>query len=322
MDTVERAAEELAKTKKEAPLDARVIEGQSLVDDPAGEEAPVLPAESEAPILSAKPRTPENGRNSETSTYQEERFGEINFTQLERSGFISPRHPVTRIAEEFRVLKRQLLSNALYAKPNSEASQRLMMVTSAQPGEGKTFTAVNLALSIAAERNVHVLLIDGDFLHPNIFKLLGMRPQAGFLDVLQDSRLSIGNVIWRTNVERLSLIHSGKFSAVANELLSSHRMQELVTEIASRYQDRIIIFDTPPMLASSQPGMLAQYMNQILFIVEAGKTSHRAVQSALQLIPNNERVLMALNKSKPLLDSGTFGSYYSYYGKTPEPNGV
>lgn len=312
MDTVERAAEELTKTKKEAPREtsgSRPIVGRRSPDDRAGREAPILSAgrvASEDAEISEKPK----GTNR-----QDGRFGEIDFARLERIGFISPRHPVTRIAEEFRVLKRQLLHNAFDVKPNGEASQKLIMITSAQPGEGKTFTAVNLALSIAAERNVHVLLVDGDFLHPNVFTFLGLRSRMGFLDLLQDRNMDLGDVLWRTNIERLSLIHSGTSSAVANELLSSHRMQELVTEVANRYQDRIIIFDTPPMLASSQPGVLAHYMGQILFIVEAGKTSHRAVQSAMQLIPNNERVLMTLNKSKPLLDSGTFGSYYSYYAK-------
>jgi len=312
MDSVERAAEELAKTKKEVPREASVstpIVGRHSENDQASEEAP---------ILSTEQRASEDGYVPEYTNHQEGRFGEIDLDRLERMGFISPRHPVTRIAEEFRVLKRQLLYSAFDVKSNSETLQRLIMVTSAQPGEGKTFTAVNLALSIAAERNVHILLIDGDFLHPNVFRFLDLKPHTGFLDILQDNHLRIENVLWRTNVERLSVIDSGRSSAVANELLSSHRMQELLTEITNRYQDRIIIFDSPPMLASSQPGVLAHYMGQIVFIVEAGKTSHRAVQSALQLIPNSERVLMVLNKSKPLLDSGTFGSYYSYYGKPRE----
>ena len=202
--------------------------------------------------LGAEPR-PHKGRSVQ-----------IDLDDLERLGFLSPRHPVTRLAEEFRVLKRRVLTNIVKADADRTVETRMVMVTSPQPGEGKTFTALNLALSIATERDKHVLLIDGDFAHPGLFKTLGLKRRPGFLDVLREPNLGLGNVILRTNVERLSLIDSGRSSALATEFLSSEKMQRLVVEIANRYEDRIIIFDTPQLLATSEPAILSHDVGQVL----------------------------------------------------------
>ncbi len=250
---------------------------------------------------------------------------QIDIDHLERLGYLSPRHPVTRIAEEFRVLKRRVLTNIVKSHPEQTAESRVIMVTSSQPGEGKTFLTINLALSIAAERDKHVLLIDGDFAHPGVFRTLGLKRQLGFLDILRDPSMDLGDVISRTDVERLSLVDSGRSSSIATEFLSSDKMQRLVAEITHRYEDRIILFDAPPMLATSEPSILSHHAGQILFVVEAGRTSERAVKTALEMIYDRDKVMMVLNKTKTLIGSQPFGSYYYYYktaGRKPdEPKG-
>ena len=239
----------------------------------------------------------------------------IDINHIERIGCLSPRHPVTRIAEEFRVLKGRILTKITELDSDKGAKARVIMVTSAQPREGKTFTTINLALSIAAERDRHVLLIDGDFAHPALFRTLALKRTQGFLDVLRDPELDLRDVIRRTNIDHLSLIDSGRSSALAAEFLSSEKMQSLVREIAERYQDRIIIFDSPPMLATSEPSILSHHVGQVLFIVEAGRTSQRSVRTALDLIHDKEKILLILNKQKSILGAQTFGSYYYYYKK-------
>ena len=313
MDLIARAAKRIADTQPSVP---------SEPERQAPGSEPVPPRIHQGlEDSSQEPREPRISIRDETGDKQQQcqsRSVEIDVDRIERLGFLSPRHPVSRNAEEFRVLKRWILTKIVEADADRAGTSRIAMVTSSQPREGKTFTAINLALSIAAERDRHVLLIDVDFSHPAVFNLLGLKRTRGFLDVLRDPDLDLGDVIWCTNVEHLSLIDAGRSSVNASEFLSSERMQRLVTEIANRYEDRIIIFDTPPMLATSQASILSHHVGQILLVVEAGKTSQRAVKAALDLIYDRDKVVMVLNKAKSLPGSEDFGSYHYYY----QPAGV
>ena len=189
------------------------------------------------------------------------------------------------------------------------------MVTSAKPREGKTFTAVNLAISIALERDVHVLLVDADLVRPSVLKVLGVSADRGLIELLEDPRLDLSDVMLRTNVEKFSLLPSGNFHHMSPELITSERMAVLANDLAARYPDRVIILDSPPLLATSEPTMLARLVGQIVFVVEAERTSDVAVRSALELISDVPDVMMVLNKSRAGVGSQHFGSYYSYYGK-------
>ena len=200
------------------------------------------------------------------------------------------------------------------------------MVTSALPEEGKTTISINLAMSIAAEEDVRVLLVDADFVKPDALRRLGVSAEKGLIDVIHDPSVDIADVLLRTDIEKLSLIPSGKLHHRCTELLASARMNDIIAELASRYEDRILIFDSPPILATSEAVALAAHMGQIVFVVQADRTRRQLVESALDLIGDRENVGLVLNRATPGIGSVEFGYYYgSYYHRngaeqTSQPN--
>jgi len=238
----------------------------------------------------------------------------IRFDRLRAEG-ISPHHEThTQSAEEFRLIKRPILLNAFARGPNKIRNGHLIMVASARAGEGKTFCALNLALSLAAERDLNVLLVDADVTKPEICARMGIETKRGLMDVLSDDNLDLSEVLIRTDLENLSLLPAGQDHPLVTELLASERMERLVEEMASRYRDRVIVFDSPPVLMSSAPGVLALHMGQVLFVVEAEKTSQAAVESALTLLGGCDHINMLLNKTHGRGKSAKFGGRYGYYG--------
>ena len=309
MDSIERAAQVIAERERPGKA-TNALDPASSAE--AASPTPPTPPTDPPPRRVEPAETPTPPRPH--APVQSEPPLEIDVARLAKLGFISPRHPVTRIAEEFRVIKQRVLQSAFHGETSGEASPRLVMVTSSQPREGKSFAAANLALSIATERDTHVMLIDADFLHPSVFKSLQLtRPKRGLLDLLADENLGFERVICRTNIDRLSIIDAGRGNALASEYLSSQRMRALCRELASRYEDRIVIFDTSPLLATSEPSILSHHVGQILFIVEAQRTSRSAVQGGLDLIHDYEKVSMILNRNRSISGSEGFGGYYEYY---------
>jgi receptor protein-tyrosine kinase len=239
----------------------------------------------------------------------------IDFEAMSRRGLLSPLGEKTRIAEEYRLIKRFLLAKAFGRNGGRAESDNLVMVTSAKPREGKTFTAINMAISIALERDVHVLLVDADLVRPTVMKTLGLSSDRGLIELLADPSLDVSDVMLRTNIDRFSLLPAGNFHHMSPELITSERMARLCHDLATRYPDRVIIFDSPPLLATSEPTMLARLVGQIVYVVEAERTSEVAVRSALELIADCPDVMMVLNKARAGLGTQNFGSYYSYYGR-------
>lgn len=234
---------------------------------------------------------------------------ELDLDQLAEQGYLTPGTMRSRLAEETRLIKRVAVQS-FWAREVDRPN--MIMVTSAWPGEGKSFVALNLAISLACEVDLHVLLVDADFQRPVVFDRLGMAPRRGMMDLLRDPDMDLGDVILRTNIERLSLIGSGSRHDMSTELLASQRMQAICAEMAERYPDRLIVFDTPPMLACSEPAVLAEHVGQVIFVVEADKTQKHAVENALDLLPPNVEVSMTLNKTRSLI--GSSNPYYYGYG--------
>ena len=233
----------------------------------------------------------------------------VDPTLLVERGFVSPEMPQARIAHEFRVLKRPIIRNVQGTGASQIKNGSLVMVTSAMPGEGKTFIAANLAISIAMEYDHSVLLVDGDVAHPSLPKVLGLPQKEGLLDLLTKDDLQPEDVVLSTNIERLSFLPSGTRHRRATELLASERMSSLLQRLVSRDRDRIIIFDSPPLLATTEARILATYMGQVVMVVAADVTSRNVVNQALTTIEQCEVVLMLLNKA-----TGAQGnSYYGYY---------
>lgn len=215
-------------------------------------------------------------------------------------------------SDEFRRIKRPLLANA-FGKTASLVDQgNLILVTSSLPGEGKTNTAANLALSIAQEKDHTVLLVDCDINKQGISKMFGVTDKPGLVDVLENDNLNIGDVILRTDIPELCVVSAGKGDEYVTELLASQRMFELVAEIGSRYDDRLIIFDGPPLLPTPQTQVLAGLVGQVVFVIEAGKTSQMLVEEALEMIAEDKAIGVVMNKSEGISARG--GYYYGYYG--------
>jgi len=184
-------------------------------------------------------------------------------------------------------------------------------VTSALPGEGKTYTAVNLAMSVAMEYNTSVILVDGDVAHPDVPNILGSPAEPGLLELLTNSSLAINDVLVPTNVENLAILPAGAQQGRATELLASAQMHTKLNELAARYADLVIIFDSPPLLPTTEARELATHMGQIVMVVGADSTQQHAVKLALTAIEKCEIVLMLLNKAAKT-DIGSYGGYYRY----------
>lgn len=241
---------------------------------------------------------------------RESRHADIDLARLATMGYLTPETPRSRIADEFRVIKRPLLVNVHGKSAPPMERANLIMVTSSLPGEGKTFVSINLAISLAMELDKTVLLVDADVSRPTVLKRLGLPPSPGLLDILTDPALQVSNVLMRTNIDKLTILPSGKANGRATELLASDAMDRLLDELATRYSDRIIVFDAPPLLPSTESRVLATYMGQVVVVVEADRTPQKSLNQALATIDSCPVVLPLLNK----ISRSEVGAYYGYYG--------
>ncbi|MDE2402245.1 MAG: XrtA-associated tyrosine autokinase [Burkholderiales bacterium] len=220
----------------------------------------------------------------------------LDMDGLVRAGRIVPPHVGSPQAEVFRHMKRQLLKNAR-SKESAVKRLSLIMVTSSLPREGKTFCAINLALSMAAEIDTSVLLVDADVVRPSVMKRLGIHAGKGLLDVLTEPDLDLADVILQTNVPKLSILPAGTRNIMSTELLASAAMESLLMSLATSQPDRVVILDAPPLLVTNEANVLASRVGQILLIVEATRTPRNAVGQALATIEQCPIVMSVLNKA-------------------------
>lgn len=230
--------------------------------------------------------------------------------RLSHEGFLVPEEYQRRMADEYRRIKRPLLANAFGLGAPKAEEGNLILVTSAVAGEGKTHTCINLALSLATERERTVLLVDGDVAKPHISRIFGVADEPGILDVLANQQASLSDAIIRTDIESLSVLPAGRWNDHATELLASERMRQLAQELSTRYPDRIILFDSPPLLAATEAQALASIVGQVVLVIAEGLTSRQAVHDALQLVDERKPVNAVLNKSR----RQSSGSHYYGYG--------
>ncbi len=234
---------------------------------------------------------------------------EIDIDALDRMGAILPDDSRSKIKEEYKHIKRPLLQKAM-ARMDSDSPDNLIMVTSAYSGEGKTFSSLNLALSIAVERDCRVLLIDADVVKPGLGRTLNVEDKPGLVEYLNGEVESLSEVLLTTNINNLTVLPAGKTHHLSHELLASNSMRELAKELASRYRDRIIIFDSPPVLITSEAKVLSDVVGQIALVVEQDKTAQQSVKDALEKLDNAKISGLILNKSHTL-GAGYYGYYYS-----------
>lgn len=242
----------------------------------------------------------------------------IPFRELRKRGFLTPTTPRSPIAEQFRTIKRPLLVNITGDSVTPPIPHgNLIMVTSALEGDGKTFSAICLALSIAMEQDKHVLFVDGDTAKAEAGKTIGVPSDApGLINLLEDRGASPEDYILDTNMEKLRVLPAGSVHTHANELLASARTQELILELAEEDPTRVIVFDSPPMLLTTEAAILASFMGQIVFIVSADQTPQHAVTQAIEHISEDKMVGMVLNRAR----RGRNPYIYSY-GNPDNPYG-
>lgn len=298
MSIIEKAAGKLGQIEKEKK--ARVT--QPEISTEFDRQEPEIGQREEENKID---QTPLHGAASQSN------LATIDLARLRRLGMVTPNEEKTQILEEFRIIKRPLITNAFSQGPRQISNGNLIMVTSALEGEGKSFCAVNLAMSIAMEMDHTVLLVDADVAQPTIPKYLGLQNERGLLDVLLDDKLKLADVMMRTNVEKLSVLTSGRKSKHATELLASQSMSDLLTEIAHRYRERIVIFDSPPLLLASESRVLASQMGQIVVVVEAETTPQKTVMEALRQIESCEVINLIYNKASPFPGGDFYGYYYN-----------
>ncbi|MFT6909677.1 MAG: protein-tyrosine kinase [Oleiphilaceae bacterium] len=237
---------------------------------------------------------------------------EIDLEMLAQNGFVSTDATRQLINEEFRVIKRKLLDNAFGPLSRSLKNSNIIMVTSARQGEGKTFTAINLALSIALEQDKTVLLVDADVLRPNVMKTLELKNEQGLMEYLLGEKEDISEVMCRTNLDNLRIITAGKSHHLSAELLASERMFAAVEEFANRYPDRIVIVDTPPLLGINETAILANLAGQALIVTEEFKSKLVDVENAVKHLKPEMAIGFIVNKTEQVnLEGGGYGYYYA-----------
>lgn len=240
--------------------------------------------------------------------------------QLIRRGLLAPLDQAIPVADEFRRIKRPLIENAIKRGDDHEDHMNLIMVASALPGAGKTFCSVNLAASISLERELTILLVDADVAKPHISDAFGLADKPGLIDILEDESISIDEVLVRTDLNDMLVLPAGRKHSQSTELLASERMEEIMHELATRYDDRLIVLDSPPLLATSEAQALAMQVGQIALVVESGKTTNQEIQEALELLDHEKAINFILNKSLYSQTSGHYGGGYGYgtYGFNEE----
>ncbi|MCB1760180.1 MAG: XrtA-associated tyrosine autokinase [Gammaproteobacteria bacterium] len=306
MSIIEKAVDRLSKEDQARSddaaelLSARASDSDVHVD--ANEDQPGLESGVEHAV-----------RNVDESPVPE--HVDISFKSLNIEGLLSPEGGRTRLDEEYRMVKRPLLVRAFAGTNLGGCPLNLIMVTSALSGEGKTFTTMNLAISIAMEMDRTVLMIDSDLAKPSLSRHLQVSDRPGFTECLKDPDLDLGQFLLRTDVPKLTVLSAGTRNNRATELLASNTMKSRLQELSSRYSDRIVLFDSPPLLATSESSVLASHMGQVAVVVEYGGTPQFLVREAIGMLRNEDAVSLILNKTRDDFLSKHVGGYGYGYGK-------
>lgn len=304
MSIVERAASRLQKTNSDA-----VPVSDAAAPKPDGRVRDHVAAAGQRAMATPQPR-PTLQQESEPSSRVP-----IDFTTLRRAGLAPAASTETMVAREYQRIKRPLLANAAGSgrQMSGIAGANRFMIASAIPGEGKTFTSFNLALSLAKERDYTVVLVDGDIIKPSISRALGLAKSKGLTDILANDSITLGDTVLETNVPRLSVLPAGQRDDEATELIASQRMLWLMGELG-RDPNCMIVFDSPPLLATAESQALALAVGQIVLVVKAGSTGRAAVEAALSLVSGPDKsVSLILNQSRKAHGDDYAGYYGGYY---------
>lgn len=308
MSSIEKALERLI-TKKNGPTPEFTAGQVQEADD--DNEASFDADEHATPDLKSEAIIPAVEKSIKKPARRKKKICHLDLIKLKQAGYLTPGSDNKRLADEYRIIKRPLLLNAFGKGAAPVDKGNLIAITSAYAGEGKTFTSLNLALSIAMELDTTILLVDTDVIKMSLTKMLGLENEPGLMDVLLGKSKDVGDVILATDIPGLKVIPAGSHHERPTELLASVNMRKLTRELSERYSDRVILFDAPPLLATTEANVVTHLMGQIMLIVEAGSTPDDAVKSAVEQLDIDKKVVgLILNKSRYFKGSGYDGGYY------------
>ncbi|MCI5043319.1 MAG: AAA family ATPase [Aquisalinus sp.] len=250
---------------------------------------------------------------------------DLDFEHMAQQGLYVPTQKPERLPQELRAIKRRLLRRLKYYKNDLSGrkskrsilgakSRRRVLMTSTRPAEGKTFTAINLALSLAIEDGINVLLVDTDMPRPRAFKYLNLPSLPGLSDKLLNPDLPLSDIIVKVRNHPLLLLSEGQQRDIARDVFERGDMGRVVQELTTAYPDHLIIFDAPPILAAPEAALLAQHADEVVFVVKANDTPEAAIVAALEeVLEFNENISLVLNQSRVPGKFSHYGSYGEYY---------
>ena len=276
-------------------------------------------ASADRSIPAALPAAPDRetevtGQSTDaTDTFNALRCISIDVDSLRRAGYVPPLEQEREISEQFRHIKRPLLARAFGRGMNPVPNGRVIVISSALPGEGKTFCSINLARSLCLETDSSVLLVDADTAKPQVTRALGLLDKPGLVDALQDESIDVETLVAMTNVPKLSVLPTGRMSNGAAELLASARMAEVLQRLTSRqWPNRIVVLDSPPLLVTNEAKTLVDFAGQVVLVVRANSTPQSAVLDAISHLREDQFAGLILNESDTVAGVG-YG--YGYYGR-------
>jgi exopolysaccharide/PEP-CTERM locus tyrosine autokinase len=293
----------------------RSTHASDQIDQPKAEPAPTASKKEAEPVATQEPRpvpAPEARPAARRAMPASGGRADVDRNRLRAGGFIVPEAPVGSLPEEFRIVKRQLLATIKAQSHLSEEKRQMILVGSAQTGDGKTFCAINLALSLAGEPDLEVLLVDGDFNKPEIFRTLGLESGPGLIDAIASDHMDVERYVVRTDIEGLSLLPAGRAVNNVTELLGSDRTRQVLDDLVRNHPRRLVLFDSPPALMASPASVLAAYVGQLLVVVRADQTTEADLRDAMNILSACDTVSLMLNGEAFAASGRRYGTYYGY----------
>jgi protein-tyrosine kinase len=241
----------------------------------------------------------------------------VDLNSLRVSGYLPDEEKERQFSDQYRRIKQPLIEKAL---ASGEGESRIILVASAVPGDGKTFTSINLALSMALERDISVLLVDSDVAKQHISGIFGLRDHKGLLDALVDENLEPESLVVPTNIRGLAILPAGKRADGTAELISSNRMRSIAMSLCAHNPRRILLLDSPPLLITNEGRSLVKIAGQVVLVVRTGVTPRHAVEAAIELFDPKQAGGVILNQVKVGLTEGYYGyGAYGPYGAADAP---
>jgi protein-tyrosine kinase len=283
-------------------------------NDRLRKQTPQLPPAAIAEVVNAPMRNLSSPRAVQVGLppFNPNRSVKVDREALKASGLLPPADQERELMDQYRAIKRPLIQAAFQSEPKPGPSPQVIMIGSALPGDGKTFTGINLAFSMAREKDYSVLLVDADVIKPHVSTLFGVDKEPGLLDAVADPSVDVRSLILPTDIPGFFLLPAGQPRENATELLASARMKEIIEQLHTMDPTRIVLLDTLPILLTSESRVITTVVGQIVLVVRAGGTPQQAVTDALAAIGDDKEVSLVLNQAEL---TGPMGYYYGYrYG--------